>query len=165
MRLSGLVCVWTIKPMPILSLYIHSNIFKTHRDDRDKQNSSFISHKASFHQGWEFLSPIRYQRIPKREIMSEKHKLVICGSIKSNWSSDPIQDLPHYSGQGGSRVLCCGIERHLSWIRVIVQTGGWLSGQVVKFARSASAAQGSPVQILGADLHPAHQAMLWPHPT
>ena len=38
-------------------------------------------------------------------------------------------------------------------------------GPVVKFMSSASAAQGSPVWILGADLHTAHEAMLWGHPT
>ena len=35
------------------------------------------------------------------------------------------------------------------------------SGTVVKFACSASAALVSLVQIPGADLHTAHQAMLW----
>ena len=43
--------------------------------------------------------------------------------------------------------------------------GGQPRGQVVKFAHSALAAQGSPVQILGADLRTAHQDMLWWHPT
>ena len=38
---------------------------------------------------------------------------------------------------------------------------GWPSGIVVKFVCSASAAQGSRVQILGMDLHTTHQAMLW----
>ena len=38
-------------------------------------------------------------------------------------------------------------------------------GVVVKFAHSASAAQGSQVQIPGADLCTTHQAMLWQHPT
>ena len=41
----------------------------------------------------------------------------------------------------------------------------WPGGVVVKFVYSASGAQGSPVQILGVDLHTAHQAMLWQHPT
>ena len=40
---------------------------------------------------------------------------------------------------------------------------GQLSGVVVKFTSSASAAQGSQVQILGTDLYTAHQAMLWWH--
>ena len=35
------------------------------------------------------------------------------------------------------------------------------SGEVVKFACSASAAWGSRVQILGMDLHSVHQVMLW----
>ena len=38
-------------------------------------------------------------------------------------------------------------------------------GRVVKFARSALAAQGSWVQILGMDPQTAHQDMLWWHPT
>ena len=42
---------------------------------------------------------------------------------------------------------------------------GWPGGIVVKCAHPASVAQGSWVQILGADLHIAHQAMLWQHPT
>ena len=42
---------------------------------------------------------------------------------------------------------------------------GWPSGIVVKFAHSASAAQGSWVWIPSADLHSALQAMLWWHPT
>ena len=36
---------------------------------------------------------------------------------------------------------------------------------MVKFACSALAAQGLWVLILGSDLHIAHQAMLWQHPT
>ena len=42
---------------------------------------------------------------------------------------------------------------------------GWPSGVLVKFAHSASAAWGLPVQIPGADLHTTCQAMLWQHPT
>ena len=42
---------------------------------------------------------------------------------------------------------------------------GWPCGRVVKFMRSTLAAQGLLVQILGMDLHMAHQAMLWQHPT
>ena len=38
-------------------------------------------------------------------------------------------------------------------------------GGLVKFAHSALAAWGSLVWILGVDLHSAHQAMLWQHPT
>ena len=34
-------------------------------------------------------------------------------------------------------------------------------GLMIKFAHSALAAWGSQVQIPGADLHTAHQAMLW----
>ena len=40
-------------------------------------------------------------------------------------------------------------------------SGGWPGGIVVKFMHSALAAQGLLVRILGADLHTAHQAMLW----
>ena len=42
---------------------------------------------------------------------------------------------------------------------------GWPAGIVVKFTRSALAARGSLIRILGADLHTAHQAMLWRCPT
>ena len=42
---------------------------------------------------------------------------------------------------------------------------GLPGGTVVEFTRSASVARGSQVQIPGADLHIAHQAMLWQHPT
>ena len=38
---------------------------------------------------------------------------------------------------------------------------GWPTGVVVKFVRSALAAQGLQVQILCLDPHTAHQAMLW----
>ena len=38
-------------------------------------------------------------------------------------------------------------------------------GIVVTCTPSALAAQGSQVQILGADLHTTHQAVLWWHPT
>ena len=43
--------------------------------------------------------------------------------------------------------------------------GGPASCVVVKFECSASAAWGSPIWILALDLHTAHQAMLWWHPT
>ena len=43
--------------------------------------------------------------------------------------------------------------------------GGWPGGIVVKFAHSASAAQGSWVWIPGVDRHTAQQAMLWWRPT
>ena len=42
---------------------------------------------------------------------------------------------------------------------------GWPGGVVVKFVHSASAAWGLWVWMLGVDLHIAHQAMLWWHPT
>ena len=42
---------------------------------------------------------------------------------------------------------------------------GQPSGIVVKFMHSASAAQGSWVQIWGTDLHTICQAVLWWHPT
>ena len=38
-------------------------------------------------------------------------------------------------------------------------------GVVVKFTHSTLAAQGLLIQILGVDLHTAHQAMLWWRPT
>ena len=51
----------------------------------------------------------------------------------------------------------CGTQR-------LAKTGrswGWPGGTVVKFARSALVAWGSPVWISGADLRTACQAMLW----
>ena len=42
---------------------------------------------------------------------------------------------------------------------------GWPGGLVIKFAHSTLAARGLWVQIPGADLCTAHQAMLWQHPT
>ena len=42
---------------------------------------------------------------------------------------------------------------------------GQPSGIVVRFTHSASAAQGLPVWIPGADLHTTYQPMLWQHPT
>ena len=42
---------------------------------------------------------------------------------------------------------------------------GQTGATVVKFTRSALVAPGSWVQIPGADLHTAHQAMLLQHPT
>ena len=41
---------------------------------------------------------------------------------------------------------------------------GQPGGLVVKFAHSASAAQGSQVWIPGTDLRITHKAMLWQHP-
>ena len=38
---------------------------------------------------------------------------------------------------------------------------GWPSSTAVKFAHSTSVAWGSPVWILGMDLHTAYPAMLW----
>ena len=42
---------------------------------------------------------------------------------------------------------------------------GQLGGVVVKFVCSALVAQGSWVQITSADLHTAHQTMMWRHRT
>ena len=42
---------------------------------------------------------------------------------------------------------------------------GWPGGVVVKFTCSALVAQSSWVLIPGPDVHTAHQAMLWRHPT
>ena len=52
------------------------------------------------------------------------------------------------------------INTELEW-----HIGGQPGGIVVKFVHSASATQGSQVQILAADIHTAYQAMLWWHPT
>ena len=42
---------------------------------------------------------------------------------------------------------------------------GQSSGVVVKFTCSTLVAQGLQVQVLDVDLHTAHQAILWQHPT
>src|SRR3712207_7849791 len=47
------------------------------------------------------------------------------------------------------------------WIK-FSELAQWL---VVKFTCSSSVVQGSPVWILGTDLHTTRQAMLWWHPT
>ena len=47
----------------------------------------------------------------------------------------------------------------------IARLGGRSGGVVVKFTCSTSAAQDSPVWVLGVDLHTAHQAMLLGSPT
>ena len=43
--------------------------------------------------------------------------------------------------------------------------GGWPGGAAVKFAHSTSAAQGSPVQILGADMAPLGKPCCGRRPT
>ena len=48
---------------------------------------------------------------------------------------------------------------------IIANTGGHPHGRVVEFSCSTSVARGLLVQILGADLHTTHQAMLWQHLT
>ena len=50
------------------------------------------------------------------------------------------------------------------FIKLESRPRGQPGGVVVKFTCSASAAQGSRVQIPGTDLYPAHQATLWQHP-
>ena len=49
----------------------------------------------------------------------------------------------------------------LFFLPVILSQRGWPGGAAIKFAHSTSVAQGSPVQIQGADLRTACQAMLW----
>ena len=51
------------------------------------------------------------------------------------------------------------------WELKVVYVRGQPSGVMVEFTCSAWAAQGLQVQIPGADLCTAHQAMLWWHPT
>ena len=46
-----------------------------------------------------------------------------------------------------------------------MENRGQPRGVVVKFTHSAAVAQGLRVRIPGADLHTAHQDMLWQHPT
>ena len=50
--------------------------------------------------------------------------------------------------------LVCGLFLKIN------KNGGWPSGVVAKFARSASAAQGSLIRIPGIDLCTAYEAML-----
>ena len=57
----------------------------------------------------------------------------------------------HYSVNLG----CCPKSPHLKKYLLV-----WLGGIVVGFPCSASAAQGSQVQIPGVDLHTVHQATL-----
>ena len=45
--------------------------------------------------------------------------------------------------------------------QVLMNAGGWPGGIVIKFIPSTSAAQDSQVRIPGADLHTAHQTVLW----
>ena len=56
------------------------------------------------------------------------------------------------------------LSHHLPKVTLLIGSknrfGGQPSGIVVKFTRSASAAQSLQVQILGMDLYTAHQAML-----
>ena len=63
------------------------------------------------------------------------------------------------SGTRVNNVIIC--QKHLIIIQLIPKSRGQPSSAAVKFACSASAAQGSPVWILGVDLHTAYQAMLW----
>ena len=57
---------------------------------------------------------------------------------------------------------CKGAEYKINIKKSIV---GLARDVVVGFMSSALVAQASQVQILGTDLHIAHQAMLWQHPT
>ena len=84
----------------------------------------------------------------------------------------PHKRLPAYKGKFSSDFLshsyrhrCASREWEsglcLNGFFKTVILGDWHGGVVVKFARSILVAQGSWVQILGVDLHTAHQAMLW----
>ena len=53
------------------------------------------------------------------------------------------------------------LSTYSSYFSKILNCWGRPGGAPVKFARSALAARGSPVRILGADLCTACQAMLW----
>ena len=52
-----------------------------------------------------------------------------------------------------------------SWCIKDVYNWGRSGGVVVKLAIFALVAQGLQVWILGVDVHTAHQAILWQHPT
>ena len=53
---------------------------------------------------------------------------------------------------------------HKYWVRNLLYLGP-AGGIVVKFGALLRWCRGSPVQILGVDLHTIHQAMLWQRPT
>ena len=57
------------------------------------------------------------------------------------------------------------MDKHKLNALKVFSSWGQPSGIVVEFTHSASAAWALPIQILGADLHTAHQVMLWWHPT
>ena len=68
-------------------------------------------------------------------------------------------------------VILSGVKLKVTYLNLYIfsvqkrKFSGQALGMLVKFARSASVAQGWCVWILGADLHTSHQAMLWQHPT
>ena len=65
-----------------------------------------------------------------------------------------IKKSTHKQNAGPSTWLPDSISRTQSLVKT--ETEGWASGIVVKFMCSTSAARGSPVRILGVDLHTAH---------
>ena len=81
---------------------------------------------------------------------------------------------PHHLSVGSHAVAASHIEELEGpttriYNYVLGLQGGKRIGQpgsiVLKFVRSTLVAQGPWVRILAADLHIAHQAMLWWHPT
>ena len=64
----------------------------------------------------------------------------------------------------GPQCFACSLYRNWNSGLLKKEKRGQPSGIVVKFVHSASAAQGSPVWILGMNLHTAHQTILWQHP-
>ncbi|MPX07476.1 hypothetical protein C0133_08860, partial [Moraxella catarrhalis] len=66
------------------------------------------------------------------------------------------------------RVCFIGPCTHIGCLNINTlkaQSRSWPGSVVVKFTGSALVAWVSWVRIPGADLHTAHQAMLWQHPT
>ena len=61
--------------------------------------------------------------------------------------------------------VCRVLQRRRQYPLFRIALRGGPGGIVVKFMRSTSAAQGLLVQILGANLYTAYQAMLWQCPT
>ena len=87
-------------------------------------------------------------------------KLESGGPSHKKWGSACLRNGSPLGG-GGTPEPLPSYRRGLRW----VNAWGWPGGVVVNFVCPASAALGSQVQILGVDLHTAHQAMLWWHPT
>ena len=122
------------------SFYTFTVVNSKHREtevDRDKQNSGLISNKATFNHRWEFINTIINQRILSwvgqkfirvfpQDCMKDSNELSgqpnINLSFVAQWkiigTQIQLKTCPTILVRGGSWVLCCDLERHLSWIPV-----------------------------------------------